>query len=158
MSEESRFRSYLNNLLYLATVADSEVSKDPKLKSLNISSYISLGSGIIKNASDEVIIKKFINDTNESWKFLVDKSDEGLIKAIPILVKIIPVVSINPKPIEDAIRANIITKETKDNIWVTFHRLIKVSLKYTYRMRKSQSTFAEKINLDEEATRWNITF
>lgn len=150
MNEEDRFKQYFNDISNLLFLAEIELSEDPEFKKMNLSGYLNLGKGLVEKLSNKVLIEKFITHTNMYWKYLIDKNDEVLIEQTPNLMKTLPIITIEPQVIRKAVTK--IKKSTKDNIWISIHRLVKVSIKY---IAKNKS-IAPDFKLAEEAKRWNI--
>lgn len=150
MNEEDRFKLYLNNVSDLLSLGEMELSEDPEFKKMDLSTYLNLGKGIVSKISNKVLIEKFITHTHMYWIYLIDKNDETLIEQAPNLMKMLPLVSFEPQVIRKAV--NKISKETKNNIWINLHRMVKVSIKYLSKNKNVITNF----KLQEEAKRWNV--
>ncbi len=154
MSEEKRFRLYSNNLTDLLSLAEIEISSNPQFKELGFSTYLSIGKGIVRNLDDKTLITKFISQTSAYWKNLYSKDDELLIESSENMLKIIPLITIKKETIRKILNSGCVDVKTKENIWITLHRMIRVSLKYLIRCSSENKNFSLPSGFEEECDRW----
>lgn len=154
--EPKRFRLYMDDLIKILHSIEKDLSSSEKYKNANASMYLGLGKMFLTGLDDNTLIDKFTR-SQPYWKFLINKDTESLIEQSPHLLNIIPIpISITQKDIREVLESNIIPKTTMDSLWVTLHRMIKVTIKFIVNKRKDFPKYLPNCNIPDECSRWNI--
>lgn len=133
---------------------------------------VSMALGFIKKCDGKYLIDQFIKNSEKFWDQIYDRSEIFFIKEAGTIFGNLPIKATFFKDLiecTDENGENIITDETKTEIWDILHSLVKISIRYIHKGRNPYSylsdgeyenaydkEFFDSVDLGHHADVWDL--
>lgn len=116
---------------------------------------------LIKSFDKHFLIQEFIKKSYMHWDKVKERDESFFITHASTVFSFLPEIYINM--FTDLFTAvdndgkKVVQQNLKDDIWGIFDAMVKISIKYTHKMRATKgSDFLSNVNVQQHATTWKL--